>query len=188
MPNPPLREPFATLSRDLLAAMVAGLHDWRPDLNYPESHSDMQACVLGILSRFELTPRVAPLDLKDMIRSRDAAEWGGSSDALGDVGTKPNGDGRWGQTDMAGNSALYERLRGPQGPTVWDGTMVIVTAGNWLGQRGRVIQVQHDASGGEPMLFVKVAMDGSGDEVVFAPSCLRIEGRSSLGVDLLDSA
>ena len=71
-------------------------------------------------------------------------------------------------------STIYERLRGPQGLTEWDGTMVIVTAGNWLGQRGRVIQVQHDASGREPMLFVKVAMDGSGDEVVFAPSYLRI--------------
>jgi hypothetical protein len=32
----------------VIAAMLAGLRSWRPDLDYPQSFSDMQACVRGL--------------------------------------------------------------------------------------------------------------------------------------------
>lgn len=54
MPKPPLREPFKTLETQMIESFIAGLHQWRGDLNYPESHSDMQAGVRGILQSFDV--------------------------------------------------------------------------------------------------------------------------------------
>jgi hypothetical protein len=34
--------------------MIAGLHEWRPDLYGPESMSDYQACARGILQMFDV--------------------------------------------------------------------------------------------------------------------------------------
>jgi hypothetical protein len=47
----------------MVETMIAGLHEWRRDLKYPESHSDMQACVRGLLRMFEIKRRPLPVDL-----------------------------------------------------------------------------------------------------------------------------
>jgi hypothetical protein len=56
----------ATLESQLIETLLAGLHDYRPDLHYPESHSDMQACVRGLMRMFEIErrPLVVPLKVK----------------------------------------------------------------------------------------------------------------------------
>lgn len=64
MPKPPLREPFRTLELELIESMEAGLHEWRPDLAYPESYSDMQAAVRGVLKMFEIKRR--PIGITDV--------------------------------------------------------------------------------------------------------------------------
>lgn len=66
-PKPP--KPLPSDSRfaaELLAAMVAGLHDWRPDLDFPESASDLVACVLEVLARFDFRPRTTSFLVEDM--------------------------------------------------------------------------------------------------------------------------
>ncbi len=57
MPKPRLAEPYRHLEGDIIETMIAGLHEWRSDLKYPESHSDMQACVRGLLRMFEVKRR-----------------------------------------------------------------------------------------------------------------------------------
>lgn len=64
MPKPELAEPFHTLEDDLIETMIAGLHEWRSDLSYPMSHSDMQACVRGILKMFQIQRLPLPQALK----------------------------------------------------------------------------------------------------------------------------
>lgn len=49
-----LAEPFDTLERQLIETMIAGLQAYRPDLVYPESHSDYQGCARGVLRMFEV--------------------------------------------------------------------------------------------------------------------------------------
>ena len=39
----------------MIDAATAGLHQWRSDLDYPESYSDMQACARGILQVFDVS-------------------------------------------------------------------------------------------------------------------------------------
>jgi hypothetical protein len=73
MAKPALREPFHTIMENIAQAMVDGLHNWRPDLSYPESYSDMQGCILELMSRFELLPRRVPLKLADMVADGVAA-------------------------------------------------------------------------------------------------------------------
>ena len=60
MPKAPLKEPFRTIESELVRTMMAGHQTWRPDLRYPESHSDMQACARAILQRFNV--EMLPLD------------------------------------------------------------------------------------------------------------------------------
>lgn len=52
MPKPELPEPLFTLEREIIKALMAGHHQWRPDLRYPESYSDMQGAVRGLLKGF----------------------------------------------------------------------------------------------------------------------------------------
>lgn len=66
MPKPPLKEEDAILEDQIIQTMIAGLHQWRSDLDMPESYSDMQACVRGLMKMFEIKrkPLVTPLRLK----------------------------------------------------------------------------------------------------------------------------
>ncbi len=63
MPKPILQEPYNTLAYELVETMLAGHHEWRYDLTYPESHSDLMGCALGVLKMFEVKRRPLALDL-----------------------------------------------------------------------------------------------------------------------------
>lgn len=67
MPKPPLKEPESSLARDLIDTMIAGLHEWRPDLSYPESGSDMQGCVRALLRMYEIKRRPIALEMRDLL-------------------------------------------------------------------------------------------------------------------------
>lgn len=64
MPKPSLTEPQRTLENQLIESMIAGLHEWRPDLYGPESYSDYQACARGILQMFEVKRSPLPIKLE----------------------------------------------------------------------------------------------------------------------------
>jgi hypothetical protein len=66
-PAPPKPQPTdSQFADELLAAMVVGLHEWRPDLDFPESYSDLLACAFEVLARFDIQPRETPFRVKDM--------------------------------------------------------------------------------------------------------------------------
>lgn len=49
-----LAEPFRTLEHQIIETLLAGHYQYRSDLPYPESHSDMQAAVRGLLKMFDV--------------------------------------------------------------------------------------------------------------------------------------
>jgi len=57
MPKPRMSAEFELLERDIIETLLAGLSEWRPDLRYPESHSDMQGCVRALLRMYEVKRR-----------------------------------------------------------------------------------------------------------------------------------
>ncbi len=57
MPKPPLDKKHSVIEYELMDAMIKGLQDFRPDLSYPESHSDLEACARGIMERFHIKRR-----------------------------------------------------------------------------------------------------------------------------------
>lgn len=73
MPKPPLKPEFAGLESEMIRTFIAGHQQWRPDLRYPESHSDMQAGMRALLKRYEITPRAVPLDWRE-IEDREKAD------------------------------------------------------------------------------------------------------------------
>lgn len=64
MPKPFLYKEQRELEKQLIDTMEAGLKEWRPDLDYPESHSDLAACARGIIQMFELRRLPLPQKLK----------------------------------------------------------------------------------------------------------------------------
>jgi hypothetical protein len=66
MPKPALTAHFDDLEQRLLAALRTGLREWRPDLDYPESTSDMQGAIRGVLKTFYVVPRERPLTNDDL--------------------------------------------------------------------------------------------------------------------------
>jgi hypothetical protein len=66
MPKPSLKPAFADLEVEMIRTFLAGHKQWRPDLSYPESHSDMQAGIRALLKRYEITPRAVPLDWREI--------------------------------------------------------------------------------------------------------------------------
>jgi hypothetical protein len=71
MPKPILKEPARTLEMNIIQTLLDGLHRWRPDLHYPESHSDMQAAVRELMALYDITEKPKPLSDKE-IRQRIA--------------------------------------------------------------------------------------------------------------------
>ena len=65
MPKPSLKKEDEILERAMIETFIAGLHEWRSDLNYPESYSDMQAGIRGLLKMFDVKrrPLVTPLKI-----------------------------------------------------------------------------------------------------------------------------
>ncbi len=60
MPKPNLSPPNDVLENHIIETLIAGLHQWRPDLSYPESYSDMQACVRAVLVMYDVKRRPLP--------------------------------------------------------------------------------------------------------------------------------
>lgn len=79
MAKPFLIDEDAKLESELIATMLAGLKEWRPDLDYPESHSDMQGCVRAVLRMFKIERRPLPAPLRIKCHG---------CDGLGDLITK----------------------------------------------------------------------------------------------------
>ncbi len=71
MSKPPLREPYAHLCADIIDTLIGGLHEWRPDLSYPESHSDMQGAVRALLRKYDVVLRDVPLDRSDLLAAKE---------------------------------------------------------------------------------------------------------------------
>lgn len=71
MPKPSLREPYNTLENEMIDTMTAGLHEWRPDLNYPESFSDWQAAVRGLMRMFAIERRPLAMPMREMLSEHD---------------------------------------------------------------------------------------------------------------------
>jgi len=59
-----LKEPLRQLEADIIETLIAGHKEWRPDLRYPESHSDMQGAVRGLLRMFEVKRRPIAVELE----------------------------------------------------------------------------------------------------------------------------
>jgi len=72
--KPLLKEPFHTLENEIIETLIAGHHEWRPDLSYPESYSDMQAAVRGLLRMFEVKRRPIAIATSAMIAEREKSE------------------------------------------------------------------------------------------------------------------
>lgn len=49
---------------EIIDTLIAGHRQYRPDLSYPESYSDMQGAVRGLLQMFEVRRRDLPEKLK----------------------------------------------------------------------------------------------------------------------------
>lgn len=58
-----LQEPFNSLEDQIIKTLLAGHHEWRPGLAYPESYSDMQGAVRGLLRMFDVERRALPREL-----------------------------------------------------------------------------------------------------------------------------
>jgi hypothetical protein len=76
MPKRPLLPDLALLEDEIIKTLLAGLHQWRPDLQYPQSHSDMQGCVRGLLVMFKVERRPLPEPLASPRQScKGTGEW-----------------------------------------------------------------------------------------------------------------
>ncbi len=64
MPKPSLRPEYAQLEGALIETFLAGHHEWRPDLPYPESHSDMQGGARALLRMFKIERRPIALPME----------------------------------------------------------------------------------------------------------------------------
>ncbi len=66
MAKPQLIEKDETLESQIIETMLQGHKLYRPDLDYPQSHSDMQAAVRGLLRMFkvERRPLAEPLKVR----------------------------------------------------------------------------------------------------------------------------
>lgn len=52
------------LESDIIETLIAGHKEWRPDLNSPESYSDWQGAVRGLLRMFEVKRRPIAIELE----------------------------------------------------------------------------------------------------------------------------
>ena len=64
MPKPRLKSELEQLEIDIIETLIAGHKQYRPDLAYPESHSDMQGAVRGLLKMFEVKRRPLSIELE----------------------------------------------------------------------------------------------------------------------------
>lgn len=67
MPKPSLKPEFRSLEHDMIATLKAGLAEWRPDLSGPESTSDWQGAVRGLLKMYVVERRPIGLSDRDIV-------------------------------------------------------------------------------------------------------------------------
>ncbi len=70
MPKPSLSPEYAKLEQEIIDTFIAGHHEWRPDLSYPESYSDMQAGVRALLRRYEIKQRPVDAHMHEFLDER----------------------------------------------------------------------------------------------------------------------
>jgi hypothetical protein len=63
MPKQILEEPYNTLEKSLISALMFGHNQLRPDLDYPESFSDMQSAVRELMRQYEVIQRPVRINL-----------------------------------------------------------------------------------------------------------------------------
>lgn len=51
---------------EMVETMTAGLHQWRPDLNYPDSYSDWHACLVPLMQMYDIKRRPIALKIEDI--------------------------------------------------------------------------------------------------------------------------
>ena len=61
-----MKPEFDLLESQIIETILAGHHEARPDLSYPESHSDMQSGVRALIVMFDIKRRPIALDWKDL--------------------------------------------------------------------------------------------------------------------------
>ena len=66
MPKPPLGSKYEQLGIDVIETLLAGHHRYRPDLAYPESHSDMQGAIEGLLMMYEVKRRPIAITIEEL--------------------------------------------------------------------------------------------------------------------------
>ena len=67
MPKPNLKPKFAKLVGEITDTLIESHKRWRPDLPYPQSHSDMDGAVRGLLQMFEVKRRAIPLEMRELL-------------------------------------------------------------------------------------------------------------------------
>ena len=77
MPKPDVREPYKSLESDLFETMRSGLHEWRKDLDYPESFSDFQACFRALFRMYEVKRRPLAIGMDAIEALPDLCGWCG---------------------------------------------------------------------------------------------------------------
>lgn len=63
MPKPHLKPEYQTLCHEIIETFLAGHRQWRPDIPYPESHSDMMAGAHALIRMFDIKRRPIAIDL-----------------------------------------------------------------------------------------------------------------------------
>jgi len=89
-----LIEPFSTLEKEIIDTLIAGHHEWRPDLPYPQSHSDMQGAVRGLLRMFEVKRLPLPRKLPYPCNECDGTGYSERKPQFRKTCDKCNGTGR----------------------------------------------------------------------------------------------
>ena len=67
MAKPTMKPEFMALEEEILVTFLAGHHVYRPDLAYPESHSDMHGGIRALLLKFDIKLRPLPLERADLL-------------------------------------------------------------------------------------------------------------------------
>lgn len=63
MPKPTLLPEYEKLAHDIVETFMAGHKQYRNDLPYPQSHSDMMAGAHALIQMFEIKRRPLAIDL-----------------------------------------------------------------------------------------------------------------------------
>jgi hypothetical protein len=71
MPKPRLKLEFEQLECALIETFLAGHHEWRADLDYPESWSDMQGGARALIRMFEIKRRPVALDRGEIVHPKE---------------------------------------------------------------------------------------------------------------------